>query len=103
VHDRPHGAGPSLPIPVQDYNLKPTRWPSDGCRLESATHSLRVSVEKRMPILAVSDRLVLRMFVRMSTTYLATKRSPDDGNMNQDYNKGSGAKAAEALYPGSKR
>ena len=40
---------------------------------------------------------------RKSTTYLATKRSPGDGNMNQDYNKGAGAKAAEALYPGSKR
>lgn len=38
-----------------------------------------------------------------SMTYLATKKILGDGNMNQDDNKGAGAKAAEVLYPGSKR
>ena len=40
---------------------------------------------------------------RKGMTNLATKRSPGDGNMNQGYNNGAGAKAAEVLYTGSKR
>ena len=41
AHDRPHGAGPCLPIPVHDGNLRSTSWPSGGCWLISASRPSR--------------------------------------------------------------